>query len=514
MDGLQGIFNNRELAVGAYLMLAIVVLLLSRRTRKGLGEIFAILMDKKFVAFYFALISFLIVVLKIFKWLNLWDIGLLKDTVFWVVFAELPLCAKAITDAKDIHFFAKMIRENFKLTVLMEFFVSFWTFDFTAELLLVLMTIVVAFMQAIVSREKQYESLKKFFDGLTVVIGLILIINAICSTIKYPERFFNLETTKSFILPIILLIANLPVIYGLALYSGYEQLFIKIKNGAEDKQQMKCQLILFAGLNLTKIAAVRRNLNSTLHISLTPKDLRERLNMLKRHLSMQIGDNYMKRANYYIKICVTAAISSFVGIVIVNTDVSIKDILSHNFVFNIPRIKEILTYIFSVSLVFSIASMFYSIGFKKKKNEEITQIKKYALFEFLFVLKKQKDCIQEYPPVDDPISLFVNYMLIANELKEACTKAINVYGNLLNAWERESVEMMRTSAASLVANATIGGKNFSEYNIKTFCEYYKAKVKEAVQNKDFNSFTSMVKSDVERYNKRIEMTYADFEKYY
>ena len=222
----------------------------------------------------------------------------------------------------------------------------------------------------------------------------------------------------------------------------------------------------------------------------------------------------MKRAKFYIWTCITVEFASLVGLVLANSQVSIKDIVTLNFVLDIPRVKEILTYILSVSLVFSIALLFYAIGFRKRKNEEITQIKKYAVFEFLFVLKKQKSQLQEYPPIDDPISMFVNYMQTAYELKEACTKALDVYGNLLNNWERESIEMLQTSAIGLLTNATIGGRNFSDFDVNSFCEYYEEKVQTSQHSADFNSFTTMVKSDTEKYTKRIESTYEDFKRYY
>ena len=316
------------------------------------------------------------------------------------------------------------------------------------------------------------------------------------------------------LLPVLLLILNLPVVYGLALYSGYEQLFIRIKKGTKDKWKMKFQIVKFAGISLPRVSAIRRNIQKTILVSLNADDLRNSLNKLEDHLAMQIGDNYMKRAKFYVGVCITAAVGSLVGLVLTNSGVSIKDIITLNFVLDIPRIKEILTYIFSVSLVFSIALLFYSIGFRKRKNEEITQIKKYAVFEFLFVLKKQKSQLQEYPPIDDPVSLFVNYLQIAYELKEACTKALDVYGNLLNNWERESIELLQTSAMGLLTNATIGGGNITDFDVDSFCEYYKGKVKAMQHGANFNAFTSMLKSDAEKYTQRIESTYEDFKRYY
>ena len=276
---------------------------------------------------------------------------------------------------------------------------------------------------------------------------------------------------------------------------------------------MKFQIVGFAGISLPRVSTFRRNIQKTILVSLNADDMRKSLNKLEAHLAMQIGDNYMKRAKFYVGVCVTAAAGSLIGLVLANSEVSIKDIITLNFVLDIPRIREILTYIFSVSLVFSLALLFYAIGFRKRKNEEITQIKKYAVFEFLFVLKKQKAQLQEYPPIDDPVSLFVNYLQIAYELKEACTKALDVYGNLLNNWERESIELLLTSTMGLLTNATIDGGSFTDFDVDSFSEYYREKVKAMQHGANFKAFTSMVKSDAEKYTKRIESTYEDFKRY-
>ena len=151
---------------------------------------------------------------------------------------------------------------------------------------------------------------------------------------------------------------------------------------------------------------------------------------------------------------------------------------------------------------------------RKKKNEEISQIKKYALFEFLFALKQQKERLQEYPPIDDPASVYVNYMLIANELKTACAKALDAYSNLLTVWERESIESLQTSAIALMINVTIGTKGIEEYDVKSFCAYYEEKRAFSQYSDTFNSFTNPLKTDIEKYTKKIENTYEDFKNYF
>ena len=518
MAAVQEIFNNREIAIGIWVIVAFLVVLIRKSLRQPLLQFLKtaipILFCRKFVVFYCVFIAFFLLAVDILKWTAFWDSSMLKDTIFWVVFVELPLFAKAIEKAKDNRFFSNLVADNLKFIVLFEFFVGFWTFDLCIELVAIPITVFVSFLCALASREKKHKPAKTFFDILLVIWGIIILIHAVSSTVQDPEAFFNLDTLKSLLLPVFLLILNLPVVYGLALYSGYEQLFIRIKNGAKDKWKIKFQILRFAGISLPRVSAIRRNIQRTILVSLNADDMGRSLNKLADYLAMQIGDNYMKRAKFYVGACITAAVGSLVGLVLANSEVSIKDLITMNFVLDIPRIKEILTYIFSVSLVFSFVLLLYALGFKKRKNEEITQIKKYAVFEFLFVLKKQKFQLQEYPPIDDPVSLFVNYLQIAYELKEACTKALDVYGNLLNNWERESIELLQTSTIGLLTNATIGGGDFKDFDIDSFCDYYRGKVAAMQHGANFNAFTSMLKSDAENYTKRIESTYEDFKRYY
>lgn len=241
-------------------------------------------------------------------------------------------------------------------------FICFFCFDLWIELVAIPVTVFVSFLCALASREKKHKPAKTFFDILLVIWGFIVLTHAVSSTVQDPKAFFNWDTLKSLMLPVLLLVLNLPVVYGLALYSGYEQLFIRIKNGAKDKWKMKFQIVGFAGISLPRVSAIRRNIQKTILVSLNADDMRKSLNKLEDHLAMQIGDNYMKRAKFYVGVCVTAAAGSLIGLVLANSEVSIKDIITLNFVLDIPRIKEILTYIFSVSLVFSLALLFYAIA--------------------------------------------------------------------------------------------------------------------------------------------------------
>ena len=410
MGVIQEFFNNREIAIGIWVIIGLAVILPTKPARQFIKTAIPILFCKKFVIFYIVFLSFLGLVLFALNWAGLWDLTLLKDTVFWVLFVELPLFAKAIEKADGGRFFSNLIRENVAIVVAIEFFVGFWTFSLITEIILIPLTVLISVLQVLAGQDKKHRSAKRFFDGLLVLWGIILLINAIYSLIHAPNQFLSFNTLKSLLLPLVLLVFNLPVVYGLALYNTYEQIFIRIKGSKSEQKKMKWQVIRFSGINLSKVSAIRKSLPNTIVCCRTSNDLQINLKKLARRLDLQIGENYMKRSRYYVLACIAGLILSFIGLIGANSDVSLKDLVTLNFVFDIPRIKEILTNIFSTMIVFSATLFFFAIGFAKKQREDVSQIKKYALYELLLSVKMQHSQLVDYPPIDEPADLFCAYV--------------------------------------------------------------------------------------------------------
>ena len=471
---------------------------------------FPILFCKKFVVFYIVFLSYLAVILYVLNWAEWWDFKLLKDIIFWVLFVELPLFTKAIEKADGTHFFRKLLKDNVAISVIIEFFVGFWTFSLTVELIIVPVTVLVSALYAIALRDKKHLSAKRFFEVLFAIWGIVVFVNAISCLFISPSEFFSLDTLKSLLLPLVLLIFNLPVVYGLALYNMYEQVFIRVKGTNREQRKMKWQVLCFAGLSLSRAAAIRKNLPSTIVSCKTSQQLKISLTNLSRRLDLQIGDNYMKRSRYYLLACILGLLISLLGLISANSEVSLKNLVTLDFVIDRHRLTEILTYIFSTSLVFSMVLIVYAIGFNQKQREDITQIKKYALYELLSAVKRQETELMEYPPLEEPEKLFDSYVLNAYDVRIACNKALAAYENLLTTWEQETIRYLQLSATTVSDDFGIKAENASKYTKALFCDYYNTKVQTAPQNEKINTYTHAVKTDIEKYSTRIKQFCEDF----
>lgn len=511
---LREVFNDREIAIGIWIAIGLIIILSKKNARHEIRNIVFVLLNKKMMILYGVFICILGLILTLLSLIGFWDSTLLKDTVFWVLFVEVPLFARAIEKADSEHFFSELIRENITAAVFIEFFVGFWTFELAIEIILVPVVVVVSAIYIWIDTSRRNLPLKRMLDKLRIPWGMILLLNSLFGLILNPMSFFNLDILKAFLLPFILLIFNLPVVYGLALYNNYEQVFLRIHGSKRDQKNMRRQIILFSGISLSKLSAVRRNLLSSELYYQSSADLRVYLDKLSNRFDLQIGENYMKQSHYYVAICIIGFILSLIGIIWVNSDLSFKDLIEFRFELDLLRIKEILTYIFSTMLASSIVLLFFAIGFSKKKREEITVIKKYALSELLLSIKIQRSQMKDESPIGHPTELFYTYVINSYRVLDSCNRALAGYENLFAIWELETVKSLKYSASNLTNSFGININNATEYTENDFCEYYKNKVKEEQKNNGFNIFTHIIEKDIEKYKNDIEKFFEDFKYYY
>lgn len=503
MDTLQNVFNNREIAIGGWVIIAIIIGIFTKIGREFLESILSIVFSRKFVVFYIVFLSFFSLTVLYLYHVSFWNLALLKDTVFWVMFIFVPLFVKTIEDAKDGRFFAKLIKDNLAFIVIIEFILNFWTFNLAVEILTIPIALLLGVVYAVASREEKAMFVKKFIDGLFVVFGIVVIIFTLYNLIQRPGEILNIETLKEFLLPILLLFMNLPVVYGLALYSTYEQVFVRVKGEPKEHQKIKRLLFRFAGINLTKVTSLRNNLIRATNLSGTAEELKQHLREFEKYLNTRIGDNYMKRPRFYILSCILMIIICLLGIIASNSTVGLRDLLTFNFVLDIAKVKQIVTYVLSTGLAISICFLIYFIGFRKRKYEEISQIKKFALQDLLLFIKYQNRMLQDFPSVDDPQKLFSQYISYIYDIKRECDKAIVTYDNLLTNWELESLKRLQTYTDLLIS--TIGIDDIKSYSAEEFAIFYNYKKTTAIQNEKINIFTSDIERDIKKYSEQITL---------
>lgn len=181
-----------------------------------------------------------------------------------------------------------------------------------------------------------------------------------------------------------------------------------------------------------------------------------------------------------------------------------------DFVFDIENVKKIFTQISIVGLVISIAAFFTSIGFNKKKYEEISQIKRIAIHGFLFSLKRQNEVIQESIPLQNPLELFYLYIQPAYELKMECDKVISAYDNLVTRWELECIQQLQLYAGVFLRDLHPTTTELISMSQQEFARYYNQRVVDAPQNENINTYTYDVQKNIGRYIEQVKLAIDEF----
>lgn len=83
--------------------------------------------------------------------------------------------------------------------------------------------------------------------------------------------------------------------------------------------------------------------------------------------------------------------------------------------------------------------------------------------------------LQEYPPIDAPKELFIQYITTAYELKSECDKSALLFENLLTTWELDAIKQLQLSTTTLVHNIGIDETKINQYTPDRFNSYFEKK---------------------------------------
>lgn len=263
---MDNLFNNREIAVGLWL-LALTAFGLSKKViRDGVVDVLKhAFIPKIIIPLVLSFLPTTLVVLVLAHF-GLWDLSVLKETIYWVIGTGLVMFG-SFNDVKSVKaLYKKTAKDTLTLIVVLEFMVWFYVFPLSVELLfvpfvtlLVLLTTMAKYMKA-----DGIELTRKVLDGLQVFVGLVVLLFVILALINNPEPLFTYQNLELFLLPIVLSFAYAPSVYLLALYSKYELVFNRINHfmsvRKEDKRAIKLAAIKRCGLSVYVTGEMIRHL--------------------------------------------------------------------------------------------------------------------------------------------------------------------------------------------------------------------------------------------------------------
>jgi hypothetical protein len=171
--------------------------------------------------------------------LRLWSSDLLKDTVVWAVGPAVASYLNVSNIERRPRFFRRAALGAVKYSVFVEFYVNLYVFNFLVELVLVPLITMLALLSFVAGREKRTRIVKQVFDLVLGLIGIGLVVFVTVNVIVGWRQVDRLHNLRELLLPIWLTIGVLLFLYGLSLYSNYQQAFLRLKFATSDRRAVR-----------------------------------------------------------------------------------------------------------------------------------------------------------------------------------------------------------------------------------------------------------------------------------
>ena len=223
-------FNNREIATGIWLLVALVLALYYKPTRKSFPYIFKAFLRWKILVVCLLMVVYVLLLTSGLKQAGFWDSSNhLKDTIIWTVTIAFVMVLNISDATKKKNFFRKIVSDALKLTIVLEFIIGFYSFSLPMELVLIPFLFLLGALVAVADMEQDYLPVKEVLTWLLTIIGLGLLWHSTHNLLANADTFLTTERLIELTLPSILTLLFLHFVYFLALGTTSEIVFTSLK---------------------------------------------------------------------------------------------------------------------------------------------------------------------------------------------------------------------------------------------------------------------------------------------
>lgn len=235
----MSILSTREWATLIWGCIFMLYVLCHREIRKSLWNVIVIFFDKKLRILWEIILLYVLTITMVFCYLPIWENIYIKDIIIWFLFSGLIYCMNAVSSEADETYIKKMLKDNLKFTMILEFFMSTFTFNIWIELAIIPVITIITVMNVIAERKEEYKNVHKLLDSVLAIAGFWIFYETIKIGINEYRQLNIINTLVSFIIPIVYLILIIPLEYILELYSKYEVLFLRMTFKEEKDKRIR-----------------------------------------------------------------------------------------------------------------------------------------------------------------------------------------------------------------------------------------------------------------------------------
>ena len=286
----MSILSTREWATIIWGCIFMLYVLCHREIRKSLWNVIVIFFDKKLRILWEIILLYVLTITMVFCYLPIWENIYIKDIIIWFLFSGLIYCMNAVSSEADETYIKKILKDNLKFTMILEFFMSTFTFNIWIELAIIPVITIITVMNVIAERKEEYKNVHKLLDSVLAIAGFWIFYETIKIGINEYKQLNIINTLVSFMIPIAYLILIIPLEYALELYSKYELLFLRMTFKEEKDKKTKIRhrvaVICSCRISVRRVLLFQREYMGRMYVKMKDNEfeklIREFRNACKR----------------------------------------------------------------------------------------------------------------------------------------------------------------------------------------------------------------------------------------
>lgn len=228
----ESILTNRELAA-LIILVFLIGFVLTRPGRDGvLGSVRGVLRS---LAEPWILVPLLLYI----GWISasvagasrfgLWDLGLLKTTILWLLLSGLALVMGLNDAIQKPGFFRGALIKTLGVVAVVEFVAALKSFPLWFELPGQALAVLFAMTAVVAGRDPKYGSVCKLANGYLMMFGFAALLWSIRHLVSHWSDLDQGRFLREFLLPIWLTPLALLFVYGFALVAAYQSSFLRMR---------------------------------------------------------------------------------------------------------------------------------------------------------------------------------------------------------------------------------------------------------------------------------------------
>ena len=228
--------NNRELVTLIYLALFVLSAVFVRGARSALLQMLKLLVTSKVGVMLAIFLAYTAAAVWTMSRLGLWDTSLVGSTVLWMLLIGFAWFLNLSEADKDPQFIRRHVLEAVAVAAFIEVYVNLAVLPIPLEFVLQGFLIFVAMLNVVAKQEERYRPVARLTSGILIAAGIgVFVYTTVQLVMDWSQLdFYNI--LDQFLLPIWLTLAAVPGIYLIALYAGYESLFLHMRFWNDDRR--------------------------------------------------------------------------------------------------------------------------------------------------------------------------------------------------------------------------------------------------------------------------------------